>query len=283
MSDRLCALKVVSTQNAFQTVPFIKPKTLFKRRRFAATLRLRSNLSCRRTAVLLGVLGPVSVAAQDSVVLRGRVLVDSIEVPVDGATVLLPLQGLMATTDSLGRFRLAGVARRTQDVVVRRIGFASFTGRLLLLSGDSLDVDFVLTPAVQVLPSVSVATTLISRKLAEFNDRRRFGIGHFLDSTDIAKRPGTRFSDKLRHLPGLMVACRSGACSLLSTRGQSSLLQRCPVRIGIDGMFVLPFSNIDELQPSAIAAVEWYAGPAQMPARFNTSRSACGFLMIWTK
>lgn len=239
--------------------------------------------SCRRIAMLVGVIGPVLVSAQDSVVLRGRVLVDSIEVPLAGATVLLPLQGLMATTDSLGRFRIAGVVRRTQDVVVRRIGFASFTGRLLFLSGDSLDVDFVLAPAVQVLPSVSVATTLVSRKLTEFNERRRFGIGHFLDSTDIAKRPGTRFSDKLRHLPGLMVTCRRlTECALLSTRGQSSLRQQCPVRIGLDGVFVSSF-NVDWLQPSEVATVEWYAGPAQMPARFNTSRSACGFLMIWTK
>jgi hypothetical protein len=239
-------------------------------------------ISGRRIAVLIGVIAPVSVSAQEGAVLRGRVLVDSTELPVKEATVLLPGQALMTTTDSLGRFRLTGIAPGTHEVLVRHIGFAPFTGRLRFRGGDSLDVDFVLKPAVQVLPGVSVATTLTSRKLTEFNERRRFGIGHFLDSTDIAKGPGTRLSDKLRHLPGLNIACRNATCALTSTRGPSGFRQRCPVGMGLDGAFVAGF-NIDWLQPSEVAAVEWYAGPAQMPARFNTSRSACGFLMIWTR
>ena len=236
----------------------------------------------RRLASLLFFLAPMNASAQGPAVLRGRVLVDSTELPLVGATVVLPGQALTATTDSTGRFRLAGIAPGIHDIIVRQIGFTAFTGRLGFRSNDSLVVEFVLAPAVQLLSGVNVATTLTSRKLVEFNERRRLGVGHFLDSTDIAKGPGTRMSEKLRHLPGLSIYCRSTECTLSSTRGQSSLSQRCTVGVGIDGALVGGF-NINWLQPSEVAAVEWYAGPAQMPARFNTTRNACGFLMIWTR
>jgi hypothetical protein len=186
------------------------------------------------------------------------------------------------TTDSTGRFRIGGIPKGRVVVVVRRIGFGPVTSQLVFRERDSLEVDFLLVAIPQALPDVRVEATLTSRKLAEFDERRRFGIGHFLDSADIAKRGGSRLTDKLRHLPGLAVVCRRGSCGVVSTRGQSSLLQDCPVRLALDGAHVTAF-RIDDIQPSEVAGIEWYAGPAQIPARFNSSRSACGFLMIWLK
>ena len=225
---------------------------------------------------------PQTASAQSRAVLKGRVVADATELPLVGASVLLPAQELQATTDSLGKFRIVGILPGVQEVLVRLVGFEPYRGRLGFHSSDSVTIEVIMAPAVVVLPDVHVATTLTSRKLVEFTERRRLGIGHFLDSTDIAKGPGTRMSDKLRHLPGLVITCRGNNCGLKSTRGQSSLLQQCTVGMGLDGAIVSGF-NINWLQPSEVAAVEWSAGPAQLPARFNTSRSACGFLMIWTR
>jgi hypothetical protein len=232
--------------------------------------------------VLAGLCVPALCVAQGTSVLRGRVLADSSELAIHAASVSIPTQRLETTTDSLGGFRLREIVKGRAVIVVRRIGFRPITSQLVFREGDSLEVDFLLVPNPQVLPDVRVAATLTSRKLEEFEERRRFGIGHFLDSADIAKSGGSRLTDKLRHLPGLAVRSLGRECGVFSTRGQSSLLQSCPVRLALDGAYVSGF-RIDDIQSSEVAAVEWYAGPAQMPARFNSSRSACGFLMIWLK
>ena len=137
---------------------------------------------------VLSALSPAICDAQGGWVLRGRVLVDSSEVAIGGDTVILPTERIQATTDSLGRFRMNGIPEGRFVVLVRRIGFRPITSQLIFREGDSLDVDFLLVAVAQTLPDVRVATTLTSRKLEEFEERRRFGIGHFLDSADIAKR-----------------------------------------------------------------------------------------------
>ncbi len=43
-----------------------------------------------------------------------------------------------------------------------------------------------------------------------------------------------------------------------------------------------PFS-VNSLDPGEVIAMEWYAGPASMPAQFNATRNGCGQLAIWTK
>jgi hypothetical protein len=234
------------------------------------------------SVVLATLCAPIICGAQVGSVMRGRVLVDSSETAISGATVFLPTERIEVTTDSLGQYRLSGIPKGRVIVVVRRIGFGPITSQLVFRERDSLDVDFLLVPVPQTLPNVQVATTLTSRKLQEFDERRRFGVGHFLDSADVAKRGGTRLTDRLRHLPGLAVRCRGSSCGVFSTRGLTSFLQGCPVRLAIDGAFVSAF-RLDDLQPSEVAGVEWYAGPAQMPARFNSSSSACGLLIIWLK
>jgi len=45
---------------------------------------------------------------------------------------------------------------------------------------------------------------------------------------------------------------------------------------------------VNELDPSMIAAVEWYAGPASVPAKFNITPSSptkkyCSVLLIWLR
>jgi hypothetical protein len=242
---------------------------------------------CRRRCwfvcgVLVALSGPAICSAQGGAVLRGRVLTDSSELAIAGVSVSIPSKRLETTTDSSGRFRMSSIPEGRRVVVVRRIGFGPITSQLVFRERDSLDVEFLLLPIPQPLPDVRVETTTASGKLAEFEERRRFGIGHFLDSVDIARRGGTRLTDRLRQLPGLMVVCRGSYCGVVSTRGQSSFLQSCPVRLALDGAHVSAL-RIDDIQPSEVAGIEWYAGPAQIPAQFNSSRSACGFLMIWLK
>jgi hypothetical protein len=243
----------------------------------------------RSCAWAVALIFPVAAttAGQAATVVRGHVLTDSAEQPIADATISLGNGGLRAVSDSLGRYRIRAVPPGRYTIAVRRLGFAPYSGTLIVPTADSVNADFLLAPVRQDLPSVNVTSTIIERKLAAFEERRRFGIGHFLTEADLQKAPGTRLSEKLRHLPGLLVVYpRTGASNqvrIVSTRGPQGLRPgRCTAALMLDGIVVDDFS-INSLDPGAVAGIEWYAGPAQMPAQFNMTRNACGLLVIWTK
>jgi hypothetical protein len=72
---------------------------------------------------------------------------------------------------------------------------------------------------------------------------------------------------------------------VLSTRSPGKLAfgsGACRAAIWLDGVKLTDFS-VNQLDPTMIAAVEWYAGPATVPAKFNVRSSVCGVLVIWTR
>jgi outer membrane receptor for ferrienterochelin and colicins len=230
-----------------------------------------------------------SVQAQRAAVLRGRVLSETVEQPIEGATISLSGQAQSARSDSVGGFRLAGITAGKHTVIVRRVGFAPLSSSMSFVAGDSVDADFMLDPSVQTLPDVEVNATIMERKLADFEERRKIGIGHFLTQQDIEKRLSRKFTDIVRILPGLKIV-RFGADEfyIASARGkQAFLIQHgCPVAMMIDGVYVDQGPGNDPnrlIDPSFLIGVEFYAGPAQMPARFNNTRGTCGLLVLWTK
>jgi hypothetical protein len=56
----------------------------------------------------------------------------------------------------------------------------------------------------------------------------------------------------------------------------------CRAAIWLDGVKMTDFS-VNQLDPSMIVAIEWYAGPGSVPAKFNVTSSVCGVLVIWTR
>ena len=106
--------------------------------------------------------------------------------------------------------------------------------------GDTLTVDVRLRQVAAVLPPVGVTGIPVAAKLAGFQDRRRLGFGRFLSEADIEKAPGTRLSEKLRHLPGILVIYpRTGFSSnvrIATTRGGRGFNDGpCLVRLIVDG------------------------------------------------
>jgi hypothetical protein len=244
-------------------------------------------MTSRGTSRIIGAVwltAAVAEAEAQGQVLRVRVVVDSSKVPIAAATILLVGLQLAATTDSLGRFRLPGVTRARHEVLVRRLGFVPSATTIAIDSADSTEVEFTLKPAPQLLSEITVPTTRIARKLVPFHERRRLGIGYFRDSNDIAAASGTRLSEKLRELPGLVISCGVGRCALYSSRWPRTIRSgaACPVGFIIDGVRVHDF-QLNDLSPHDVAAVEWYAGPAQVPVQFDTNTNTCGLMIVWTK
>lgn len=225
---------------------------------------------------------PLAAFGQGSA-FTGRVLTDSV-VAIPGAEVALTALQRTQRTNEKGEFAFSAVPAGEHVVAVRMPGFAPKVDTIEVADAGEVRLDFRLAKIEATLPEVSVTTSPLDRKLVEFHERRRMGIGRFLDSAEFANAHGTRTSDRLKKLPGLMIG-RGRFLSeayVLSTRGGSGFRTSCRAAIWLDGVNLTSFS-VNQLDPSMIAAVEWYAGPASVPAKFNVKSAVCGVLVIWTR
>jgi hypothetical protein len=233
-------------------------------------------MKCQLSLLAFAALAP-SVHAQGSR-FTGRVLTDS-GVPLIGAEVVLAAQ--RTRTNSIGQFRLDSLRTGEYVVVVRMPGYAPKGDTIEVEEAGEVRREYRLSRTLAILPEVPVVTTLVDRMLADFHDRRRFGAGRFLDSTEFAKASGTRTSDKLRRLPGLIITRgRFSESYVTSTRG------RCPASIWVDGLHFGTGYDVNMFDAGSIVAVEWYSSPATIPVEFGMSKPgvrACAVLVLYTR
>lgn len=229
------------------------------------------------------------VEAQGST-FSGRVLSDS-GLMLAGAEVVLNGPQSAQRTDSLGQFRFAALRAGLYVVGVRTPGYAPRFDTIEVADAGEVRREYRLARIEATLAEVSVRTTPLDRKLFEFYERRRTSVGRFLDSAEFANRRGTRTSDRLATLPGILIQRGRGmAAYVANTRvrlaGQDPR-KWCRALVWLDGINVGTEFNVNELDPSVIAAVEWYAGEASIPARFNVPMRGgeryCGILLIWLR
>jgi hypothetical protein len=226
--------------------------------------------------------------------LRGRALTDSTERPIAGVAITIDELGLAALSDSLGQFEIAGIRAGSYLVSARKIGFGAVSARLRFDARDAVDADFLMTRSLQVLPEARVETKrAVPPKMQEFEERRLSGSGgRFLTQEDIDKRSTSLTSDILKSsIPGLQLVrdgARGSAYYAAGTR--DSKARPCLAAVIVDGAFVYqgnpgeqPF-DVNSLGPTVLAGVEYYAGPASTPSKYNGTRSACGLMMVlWTR
>lgn len=233
--------------------------------------------------MLFAIVWAFRVDAQSPKIVSGRVWEDSART-VAGASIELAFE--RTVSDAVGRFRLVGVPSGRHVLIVRRLGFAPESVSLDTKTEGSVIVGIRLKPLAAVLPSVGVEGRRVSAKLVGFEERKRMGIGRFLTEEEISRAPGTRLSEKLRVLSGIRVLySRSGSnhVRIETTRGPQGLRNApCYARLILDGEHVAPDFSINHIDPGEVAALEWYAGPSQIPAQYNLTGNACGLLIIWT-
>jgi Carboxypeptidase regulatory-like domain len=259
---------------------------------------------------------PAALAAQAT--LRGRVVADSARAPVVGAQVTVVRGEPLASTDSTGRFRLAGLRQGDVLVVVRALGFRAET-TLVELDVDEFEMrDIRLTRQAQELAGVTVAgekARSLADRLSGFDERRKMGIGTFIDRQMLEKFANRRTADvlqatapgtSLKHGTGLKAwvatgrdqtsghgAFQGGGCLTLLDRAdcQAGARPACYMDVYLDGALVYnsgnrdkaPLFDINSVAPESIESLEVYAGASQVPAMYSRTGSNCGVLLIWTR
>ncbi|MEZ4585091.1 MAG: carboxypeptidase-like regulatory domain-containing protein [Gemmatimonadales bacterium] len=266
------------------------------------------NPSARRFAVallgwLIGASGGAELGAQ--VAVRGRVMADSGARPVVAAEIVLDSGGVVARTDSLGRFALAGVVAGPLRVVVRAIGYRPAPLELEVPSMGVLEVTVRLTGEAQALDPLEVRGEAppAAGKLLDFERRRRFGIGSFLTRAELAEKERLRLSDVVRGLRGVVLVPRPWRCgggfAVTTSRAHyvpksacaepwDGYRRGCYLSIYVDGIRRYDTSdpdppNVDDFLTERVEAIELYRGPGELPAELSGTGTICGALVIWTR
>ena len=242
----------------------------------------------RWIAAAMFVFAP-ALHAQGTMIM-GRVTTDS-GVAIVGAEVVLNGPTNTQRTDAKGEFRFMRVAGGANVIGARMPGFAPQIDTLDVPDAGELRFDFKLARIEATLPEVDVKTSPLDRRLAEFHERRRMGIGRFLDSAEFADRRGIYTSDRLKTLPGIVIGrgrfSSEAYVSNNRVRMPGEGQRWCRALVWLDNVKVGTDFNINQLDPSIIAGVEWYAGEASIPARYavpkRTSTEYCGVLIVWTR
>lgn len=153
-----------------------------------------------------------------------------------------------------------------------------------------------------VLDSVAVVASRVDPGMLTFEENRRAGLGHFITRDELAKSEGLKIGDVLSMVQGAgVVRGRTSGAWVMAKRSVSSAVYRpdtaemlrgivvgCYAQVYLDGQLQNPTQptepfDVNSIPITQIEAVEWYASPAQTPARYARLGSPCGVLVIHTR
>jgi hypothetical protein len=202
------------------------------------------------------------------------VVTDTNLVSLANASASILGSSLQVVTGANGRFRIIGVSAGHYILIVRRLGYAPTSSALEVGAGDTLRMSFALVRSV-ALDTVRVATKRSSMRLAEFEDRRRAGVGHFITQAEIDRRNSVFVADLLRTVVSVTIAEKDDKQIAANLRSGNA----CPFLIVLDGV-PLPMNpppNLRDLpSPKELAGIEIYSGPATLPLQYKSAGTGCG-------
>jgi hypothetical protein len=211
---------------------------------------------------------------------------DSTLRPIDGADVSFAGYNLRTSSDPLGRFQVVNVPAGKFVLVVRRIGYNPIAEEIDVADGDTLRLAFTLESTAQQLSTFVITEKKLSPKLAEFEHRRKAGQGTFFNLEEIEKINPLTVGDILRRATSVRIQSTPPP-GLGEIAVSSREVGTCAMQIIVDGVSLGQVDLTYLPRPSAIVAIEVYAGSAQLPVwvsqgQANTNRG-CGAILIWTK
>lgn len=251
---------------------------------------------------------PGSLTAQAAV--QGVVIEEVTNQPVAGALVALERTDREVRTDQTGHFLLTDLPTGERTLLVRSIGHVPLRVQVTLSQGDTTRVDVRLTVAPQQLDSILVEErepARVNPRLVEFEERRRMGFGFQIDSTELRRMEGRRFSEVLRTATGLRiiqfrernqsgrVVPRTEYRAASSRRTGMGEGEYCFTSVYIDGSPIFRSGGLSgqhfgdppdfsrDFQIANFDAVEVYINPAQVPIQFGGRTAECGVILLWTR
>jgi hypothetical protein len=235
--------------------------------------------------------------------LRGIVVEEGSNRPLLGVTVMLDRTFQQTVTDQSGRFLLVDLPLGARAVLFRSIGHIPLRIQVSLSQGDTATANVSLMSDPFRLDSVTVTApsgARVNPRLVEFEERRRMGIGFFLDSAYLRRADGRRMSEVLREAPNIRVLRSLEGGSIIryhaaSVRRSGVRGEACFLSVYLDGVpmyrsggvggggFGEPVDLARDINISSLDAVEVYASASEVPVEYAGQSADCGVVLLWTR
>jgi len=226
-------------------------------------------------------------AQQGAAGLRGLVSDKSTGLPVTGAQIAVVGENRRTTTDSSGRFELAGLPAGEAHLLVRAAGFPQRRVAVNLVAAGTIDraIELDSTAATrmaeaQALPEVAITAPAnpANYRLVDFERRRQLGRGQFMTESEIVKSGAYNVADAVKNMRGVIYECGGGAgCYIHMARAP----MRCLPEFIVDGHEMNDFGPHTPIRD--IIGLEVYTGPAEVPGEYAGRFAGCGVVVIWTR
>jgi hypothetical protein len=228
----------------------------------------------------------------DPAALSGRVTRNGS--PVAGAEVWVVFADTMVKTDSLGRYRAAGLNAGHEIVQVRRIGFAVKRDSVTLKARQETQYDFALDGVeLDTVRTIGKGRSYDAPRLQDFERRRLSGMGgHFISEDHLRESDNVQFANVIRSfIPGARIELRGGQAYLKSRTAATIGQPDCFSSVFLDGVLIYDGPgagkdapiDLNQFLTSSISGVEFYRGSAGLPLQFRSARPDCGTLLLWTR
>lgn len=247
---------------------------------------------------------------------------DSAGLPLANATVTIDALRLTARAGDRGEYRLTAIPLGTHLVTARAVGYEPATLTIDFPAVAERTRTFAMRLTRTILDSVEVKATRTDPRMAEFEENRKLGLGHFITSDQLRKQEGQRLSSIVAMIPGLgLVNGRANQAWILSKRkvgsgggrcrpwdeGRGSLPPRggsifipsraemsqgitcaCYAQVYMDGQLMNPGMpadpfDVNSIPTHQIEAIEYYSGPSQTPSKYSRLNSPCGVYVMHTR
>jgi hypothetical protein len=198
--------------------------------------------------------------------------------PLGDARVIVDSLPEVRTGDD-GSFTVGHVPTGTRQVRVLTVGSRSTSVPVDVTPGATASVIVTLPKIVGLAPVETRAERNVRLFAAEFDERRRRGLGYVRDSTEIVKYD--ELLSLFRSIPSVNVQYRRSNVSITVPNGSGGA---CAPRVLIDGAETAVGLLLD-LLPREVAGVEVYVRGSNVPQRFAEIgiQARCGIILVWTK
>src|SRR5262249_51067044 len=157
-------------------------------------------------------------------------------VPLQGAFVSILGTPIRIGTGPNGRFRITKVPVGEYLLIVKRVGYRPTSAVIDVPATDTLRLAYTLDKVAEELKPVVVTEKSPSKKMADFEERRRFGLGQFMNAEEIAARNSVYTTEVLRNFTAINVSPdHSGAITqyfaISKREGGNPQLGACPMQV----------------------------------------------------
>jgi hypothetical protein len=226
----------------------------------------------------------VAPASAGNAVIDGRVFgVD--RVGIAGAQVAVAGTVQNTVTRGDGTFTIEHLPSGTSQVIARKIGFTPASAIVDLTARQARHVILTLTKVTPTLADVTVVAPIEARlRRVGFTERRRMGLGRFIDAQEIERRQPVSVTDIIRFFPGFRIVDSQFGRTVVPARSVSSQSANC-ISLFVDHALwdLSEPGDLDRaFNVNDVAAVETYAG-GYSPQEFAVPNKNCATIVIWTK